>query len=84
MIPEKQVKDLDSIVSHAQMLICGDIEIGHVMVSEAISNIEDTGFKTAENEHSDLVTGKYEGIKKSNPPLVLKKSSRRLYKTKAI
>lgn len=65
VIPEKQVKDLDSIVTHAQMVTYGDIEIGHVLVSEAISNIEDNGFKTsvklAENKHSDLVTGKYEG-----------------------
>ncbi|KOB75658.1 Histidine protein methyltransferase 1-like protein [Operophtera brumata] len=65
VIPEKQIKELDSIVTHAQMVTCDDIEIGHVVVSEAISNIEDTGFKTAvklaENEQSDLVTGKYEG-----------------------
>lgn len=47
------------------MVVSGDVEIGHVVVSEALSNIEDTGLKTAvnlaENEHSDLVTGKYEG-----------------------
>lgn len=65
VIPDKQIKDLDSIVNHGQMVTCGDVEIGHVLVSEAITNIEDAGFKTAvklaENEESDLVTGKYEG-----------------------
>lgn len=47
------------------MFTCGDVEIGHVVVSEAITRIEETGFKNAvelaEKEHSDLVAGKYEG-----------------------
>lgn len=47
------------------MFACGDVEIGHVVVSSAISNIEGSGFKNAvelaEKEHSDLVAGKYEG-----------------------
>uniref|UniRef100_A0A2A4J1M7 protein-histidine N-methyltransferase n=1 Tax=Heliothis virescens TaxID=7102 RepID=A0A2A4J1M7_HELVI len=47
------------------MFACGDVEIGHVVVSGAMATIEESGFKNvielAEKEHSDLVAGKYEG-----------------------
>ncbi|CAH0585831.1 unnamed protein product [Chrysodeixis includens] len=65
VVPGKQIKNLDEIVTQAKMFACGDVEIGHVVVSSAISNIEGSGFKNAvelaEKEHSDLVAGKYEG-----------------------
>nr|XP_021188188.2 histidine protein methyltransferase 1 homolog [Helicoverpa armigera] len=65
IVPDKQIKNLDSIVTRAKMFACGDVEIGHVVVSEAMSSIEESGLKNvielAEKEHSDLVAGKYEG-----------------------
>ncbi|XP_047029599.1 histidine protein methyltransferase 1 homolog [Helicoverpa zea] len=65
IVPDKQIKNLDSIVIRAKMFACGDVEIGHVVVSEAMASIEESGLKNvielAEKEHSDLVAGKYEG-----------------------
>lgn len=47
------------------MFACGDVEIGHVVISEAMANIEESGLKNAielaQEENSDLVAGKYEG-----------------------
>lgn len=66
IIPDSQIKDLDDKVTRAKMFACGDIEIGHVVVSEALARIEEAGFKNAvelaEKEHSDLVAGTYEGV----------------------
>ncbi|XP_026761795.2 histidine protein methyltransferase 1 homolog [Galleria mellonella] len=64
---DTQIEQLDSMVQHAKMFICGDnIEIGHVVANEAVANIisEDgvqNGTELAESNHSDLITGKYEG-----------------------
>lgn len=48
------------------MFTYGDVEIGHIVASEAILNITHTNdlknpTEFAEKSHSDLVTGKYEG-----------------------
>lgn len=49
-------------MKHAKLFICGDIEIGHVTVSDAIAHMDkQTISKIAEDSHSDLITGKYEG-----------------------
>ncbi|XP_053609936.1 histidine protein methyltransferase 1 homolog [Plodia interpunctella] len=66
VVPTNQMEELDSIVKHAKMFICGDVEIGHVVTSEAIANILSTNdtynaTECAEKDHSDLVVGKYEG-----------------------
>ncbi|KAG6440679.1 hypothetical protein O3G_MSEX001355 [Manduca sexta] len=65
IVPRNQINDLDSIVVHAKIFTCCDVEIGHVVIREAIANIEESGFKNAielaEKEHSDLIVGKYEG-----------------------
>ncbi|KAJ0176732.1 hypothetical protein K1T71_007911 [Dendrolimus kikuchii] len=65
VIPDQQIQQLDNIVTRAKIFTCGDIEIGHIIVSEALTNVKDAGIKNmvnlAEQEHSDLVIGKYEG-----------------------
>ena len=65
MVPVKQTQNLDDVASRAKMFACGEVEIGHVVVSEAMASIEESGLKNvielAEKEHSDLVAGKYEG-----------------------
>lgn len=44
------------------MFACGDVEIGHVVVNEAIGNIGlKNAIELARKEHSDLIAGKYEG-----------------------
>lgn len=48
------------------MFACGDVEIGHVVTSEALARIEESDLenpvKLADDEQSDLVAGTYEGI----------------------
>ncbi|XP_063826287.1 histidine protein methyltransferase 1 homolog isoform X2 [Ostrinia nubilalis] len=62
VMPSKQLKDFDEMVKHANMFTCGDIEIGHINVNEAIANMSlENASKLAEEENSDLVTGIYEG-----------------------
>lgn len=66
VIPSNQVKYLDDMVTHAKMFTCGDVEIGHIVVSEALANMPGDALnasKLAKDENSDLVTGKYEGVK---------------------
>lgn len=69
IIPDQQIQELDNIVAHAKIFTCGDVEIGHVITSEAINKttiVKDTETENvvnfAEQLNSDLVTGKYEGI----------------------
>lgn len=63
IMPRKQLTDLDENVKYAKMFTCGDLEIGYV--NNVISNFSANGINNAaelaEKEHSDLVTGKYEG-----------------------
>ncbi|XP_013186893.1 histidine protein methyltransferase 1 homolog isoform X2 [Amyelois transitella] len=66
VVPKTQMKDLNEIAKHAKMFTCGEVEIGHVVTSEALANIlSDTDMNNAtgcaEKSHSDLVTAKYEG-----------------------
>ncbi|CAG9786622.1 unnamed protein product [Diatraea saccharalis] len=65
VIPDKQIEELDNIVGQAKMFTCGEVEIGHVVVSDAISNINKQSSEIASNfvrePNSDLVTGIYEG-----------------------
>ncbi|CAH1638119.1 unnamed protein product [Spodoptera littoralis] len=65
IVPDKQIKSIDETVTRAKMFACGDVEIGHIVVSEAKASIEESGLKNAvelaEKEHSDLIAGKYEG-----------------------
>lgn len=65
VVPDKQIKSIDETVTRAKMFACGDVEIGHIVVSEAKASIEESGLKNAvelaEKEHSDLIAGKYEG-----------------------
>ncbi|XP_063363796.1 histidine protein methyltransferase 1 homolog [Cydia amplana] len=67
IIPNKQIEDIEELLAHARMFACGDVEIGHVVASEALSEMytTDSEFKNAvelaEKEHKDLVAGKYEG-----------------------
>lgn len=67
ILPSNQLKDLDVLAAQAKMFTCGDVEIGHVVVSNMMNYIKDKGLKNvielAENNHSDLVTGTYEGTK---------------------
>lgn len=48
------------------MFTCGDVEIGHIIISSTTSQIDDNDLssviKLAEKEQSDLVAGKYEGL----------------------
>ncbi|KAJ2948992.1 hypothetical protein O0L34_g5931 [Tuta absoluta] len=63
--PGNKIEDLDEIAARAKMFVCGDIEIGHVVAKDALLRIGDSDLKNdvelADNEHSDLVPGKYEG-----------------------
>lgn len=47
------------------MFACGDIEIGHVVISNMMSYLKKRGLdnvvELANHKHSDLVTGTYEG-----------------------
>ncbi|CAH0715676.1 unnamed protein product, partial [Brenthis ino] len=65
ILPSNQLKDLDVLAAQAKMFTCGDVEIGHVVVSNMMNYIKDKGLENvielAENNHSDLVTGTYEG-----------------------
>ncbi|KAM3965337.1 histidine protein methyltransferase 1 homolog [Aphomia sociella] len=66
VIPDNQIKQLDTMVQHAKMLLCGDLEIGHVIANEAMANImcddgTENAIELAEKNYSDLITGKYEG-----------------------
>ncbi|XP_047532968.1 histidine protein methyltransferase 1 homolog [Vanessa atalanta] len=65
IVPNNQLKDLKNLVSQAKMFICGDVEIGHVLISNMLTFMKENGVKNAldlaEKEHSDLITGKYEG-----------------------
>ncbi|XP_075977622.1 histidine protein methyltransferase 1 homolog isoform X2 [Anticarsia gemmatalis] len=65
VVPDKQLKPAGEEVTRAKMFACGDVEIGHVVVTEALANIEGSGFSNAvelaEKEHSDLIAGTYEG-----------------------
>ncbi|KAJ8721982.1 hypothetical protein PYW08_004384 [Mythimna loreyi] len=65
VVPDNQIQNLDDEVIRAKMFACGDVEIGHVVISEVMASIEESGLKNAiklaEKEHSDLVAGKYEG-----------------------
>ncbi|CAB3236775.1 unnamed protein product [Arctia plantaginis] len=65
VVPEHQIKNFDEKVTRAKMFACGDVEIGHVVASEALARIEESGLenavKLADKEHSDLVAGTYEG-----------------------
>lgn len=59
----KQLTDLDKNVKYAKMFTCEDVEIGYI--NNIISSFSENGVNTAaalaDKEHSDLVTGKYEG-----------------------
>ncbi|XP_061715685.1 histidine protein methyltransferase 1 homolog [Cydia pomonella] len=65
--PNKQIEDIEELVAHARMFACGDVEIGHVVTSEALNKMytANNEFKNAvelaEKEHKDLIAGKYEG-----------------------
>ncbi|XP_047991249.1 histidine protein methyltransferase 1 homolog [Leguminivora glycinivorella] len=65
--PNKQIEDIEELLAHARMFACGDVEIGHVVATEALNKMYtgDSEFKNAvelaEKEHKDLVAGKYEG-----------------------
>ncbi|KAI8436660.1 hypothetical protein MSG28_010148 [Choristoneura fumiferana] len=67
IVPHESIENIDDLVTHASIFICGDVEISYVKASEALANMYkgDNVFKSAvelaEKEHSDLVTGKYEG-----------------------
>ncbi|CAG9562030.1 unnamed protein product [Danaus chrysippus] len=66
VIPNSNVDDLDELVEHAKMFTCGCIEIGHVLIDDIFKhNINKKNYENilnlAEKEHSDLVSGKYEG-----------------------
>lgn len=61
--------NLDSFTGRVQMYMCGDLQIGHVMAKEAMLSAGTTAdnslknaIKQAEEEHSDLVPGIYEGL----------------------
>ncbi|CAK1556386.1 unnamed protein product [Leptosia nina] len=59
-----QIENLDIIAKQAKMFTCGDVEIGHVLtnaLSIQFNDVEENAIELAEKEHSDLVTGKYEG-----------------------
>ncbi|XP_063623916.1 histidine protein methyltransferase 1 homolog [Cydia splendana] len=65
--PNKQIEDIEDLVAHARMFACGDVEIGHVVASEALNKMYTGGnefinaVELAEKENKDLVAGKYEG-----------------------
>ncbi|XP_049873388.1 histidine protein methyltransferase 1 homolog isoform X2 [Pectinophora gossypiella] len=65
VLPKAQIENLDDIAPHAVMFVCEDIEIGHVVAKDALLRMGDHGLKNAadraEKEHSDLITGTYEG-----------------------
>ncbi|XP_050351199.1 histidine protein methyltransferase 1 homolog [Nymphalis io] len=63
IVPNNQIKDLKNLVTQAKMFICGDVEIGHVLINNMITYMKENGAKNVLDltEHSDLVTGKYEG-----------------------
>ncbi|KAL0883290.1 hypothetical protein ABMA27_016707 [Loxostege sticticalis] len=62
IVPSKQIIDFDEKIIHAKMFTCGDLEIGHIIVNEAIANMNlENASKIAKEENSDLVTGFYEG-----------------------
>ncbi|CAG9125381.1 unnamed protein product [Plutella xylostella] len=61
--PDTQVKNLDTIAARANIFVFEDVEIGHIIPSTALSLIDknQSDIVAAESQHSDLVTGKYEG-----------------------
>lgn len=62
IVPSKQMIDFEEKIIHAKMFTCGDLEIGHIIVNEAIANMNlENASKIAKEENSDLVTGFYEG-----------------------
>ncbi|XP_059048827.1 histidine protein methyltransferase 1 homolog [Achroia grisella] len=66
VILSDQIEEIDNMVKRAKIFICGDIEIGHVLANEAMVNImtedgDQNATELAENNHSDLISGKYEG-----------------------
>lgn len=65
MLPDKQINNLDEIAVHAKMFTCGDVEIGHIVPKDALLSAGEIKFNNvelAEKQHSDLITGKYEGL----------------------
>lgn len=65
IVPVTHIKNFDERARRAKMFACGDVEIGHVVVTEPMASNEESGLKNiielSEKEHSDLVAGKYEG-----------------------
>ncbi|CAH0398430.1 unnamed protein product [Chilo suppressalis] len=66
VVPDQQmIQKLDDHVKQARMFTCGDVEIGHVVVSDAISNMSSKSLQMASkliiDVKSDLITGQYEG-----------------------
>lgn len=49
------------MVKYAKLFTCGDVEIGHVLSSPKIKDVLGDDINIAEKNHSDLITGKYEG-----------------------
>ncbi|CAH4027278.1 unnamed protein product [Pieris brassicae] len=59
-----QHNNLETIAKQAKMFMCGDVEIGHVFTNQLsidIGQSKKNAVELAEKEHSDLITGKYEG-----------------------
>ncbi|CAH2096363.1 unnamed protein product [Euphydryas editha] len=65
IIPNNQVKEIKDLFSHTKMFTCDDVNIKRVSPNNIITYLKDKGIETvldlSEKEHSDLITGKYEG-----------------------
>lgn len=64
--PDKQIKEVDEInLLYLALLPCHETVIRHIMPTKIIAELKNKELQnvlnTAEKEHSDLVTGKYEG-----------------------
>lgn len=68
ILSEKVLQNLDDEKIRAKMFVCGEVEIGHVIVNAALSDIKKKSangstnkVELADEAHSDLVAGEYEG-----------------------
>lgn len=63
------IKDIDELFPKAKLLICGDLDIGHIFPEDAVNYLRESKHENdlgsdvmqAESQHSDLLAGVYEG-----------------------
>lgn len=67
---DKIIENIEDLVIKANVFSCGDLQIGHVLPQDAVMYLKEDGriqnlennISLADDLHSDLVEGKYEGI----------------------